>query len=204
MRAPPQMKDRALTGGAPDDRRSWSEAAEETICVGLWSEMLPKRDKESGQQRPRGVGTVPALAPSDIRIKHTKKEGDQSSRAPEQETVDPISSLKDLMVAIQSPKTEVIHKLDAVAVEVNLLRAHLHKVSDREHTAEQDSAALQVKVGLLRMAISDLQNLTTRLDERAEDSGGRSRRKTSTLWSFRTEKRVRLRNYSWKNRSQQH
>ncbi|KAJ1189324.1 hypothetical protein NDU88_006072 [Pleurodeles waltl] len=63
-------------------------------------------------------------------------ERDPSARTPEKRTEDPVSSLMNLMAAIQGSKAEVIYKIEIVAVEVNLLQADLHMVSDRVGTTE--------------------------------------------------------------------
>ncbi|KAJ1099283.1 hypothetical protein NDU88_004385 [Pleurodeles waltl] len=109
-------------------------------------------------------------------LPQTEKEGEQGLKAPEQDIEDPIPSMNDLMVAIQGSKTEEIHKIDEVAVEVNLLLADIHKILDQVGTTEQDITALQVEMGHLLKTVLDLQKLTVQLEKCAEDSEGHSRR----------------------------
>ncbi|KAJ1109559.1 hypothetical protein NDU88_006919 [Pleurodeles waltl] len=105
--------------------------------------------KHKGSKVPQTNKIVNYAQPVQPPVK-TEKERDQGLKAPEQGMEDPISSLKDLILAIQGSKTEVIPKTDVIAVEVNLLRADLHKVSDQVGTAKQDIAVLQAEVGRLR------------------------------------------------------
>ncbi|KAJ1170163.1 hypothetical protein NDU88_002044 [Pleurodeles waltl] len=79
------------------------------------------------------------------------------------------------MAAIQRSKIEVVNKIKAVVVDITLLRADLRKVSDRVTTVDQNVDELQREFRSLRNMISDLQKLIARLDERIEDSEGRSR-----------------------------
>ncbi|KAJ1148474.1 hypothetical protein NDU88_001309 [Pleurodeles waltl] len=72
---------------------------------------------------------------------------------------------------IQGSKTELVNRIEAVAIEVNLLCADLRKVLKGLAAVEQNVDALQQEVCGIRPTVSDLQKLTARLDERIEDSG---------------------------------
>ncbi|KAJ1194349.1 hypothetical protein NDU88_003638 [Pleurodeles waltl] len=89
----------------------------------------------------------------------TEKEGDQGSKALDQGTEDPFPSLKDLMVAIQGSKTEVIPKLMQQQWRSICSEQSYPKLSSRVNTAEQEMVALQVEVDHLRATVVDLQKL---------------------------------------------
>ncbi|KAJ1207741.1 hypothetical protein NDU88_003131 [Pleurodeles waltl] len=81
-------------------------------------------------------------------------------------------SLVDLMVAIHGSKAKVVNKTEAVAVDVNSLRADLLNVSDRVAMAEQNVDTLQQEVRCLCTTVSDLQKLIACLDKGIEDLEG--------------------------------
>ncbi|KAJ1092234.1 hypothetical protein NDU88_005346 [Pleurodeles waltl] len=64
--------------------------------------------------------------------------------------------MADFMAAIQGPKAEVVHKIDVVAIEVNLLHADLRKVSEGLAQTEKYVEALQQEMGVLLSVVQDL------------------------------------------------
>ncbi|KAJ1191839.1 hypothetical protein NDU88_001154 [Pleurodeles waltl] len=59
-------------------------------------------------------------------------------------------SRAELLAAVQGSRVALEGKIETVAVEVNLLRADLRKVSDKVKVAEGSIVALQMEVGALR------------------------------------------------------
>ncbi|KAJ1157650.1 hypothetical protein NDU88_010354 [Pleurodeles waltl] len=93
-------------------------------------------------------------------------------------------SLADLVEAINYSKAKMVNKIEAVAVDITSLCADLCKVSERVTDTEQNMEVLQREVCSLNATVSGLQKLTLRLDERVEDSKGRSRRKNLHFVGF--------------------
>ncbi|KAJ1215373.1 hypothetical protein NDU88_002982 [Pleurodeles waltl] len=69
-----------------------------------------------------------------------------------------------LLAANQGSRVALEGKIDTVAVEVNLLRADLRKVSDKEKAAEGSIMELQSEVGILRMQMAQATSTVGRLE----------------------------------------
>ncbi|KAJ1156057.1 hypothetical protein NDU88_008782 [Pleurodeles waltl] len=76
----------------------------------------------------------------------------------------PIPSMADLMAVIQGSKAEVVHKIDVVAIEVNLLNADLRKVTEGLVQTEKNMKTLQQEVGVLPSTVLDMQKLPACLE----------------------------------------
>ncbi|KAJ1216932.1 hypothetical protein NDU88_004530 [Pleurodeles waltl] len=75
-------------------------------------------------------------------------------------------------------------KIETMAVEVNLLRVDLRKVSDKVKAGEGSIVELQTKVGVLRKQVVQANAAVGRLEVRLEDAEGRSRRNNVRLLGF--------------------
>ncbi|KAJ1125397.1 hypothetical protein NDU88_003829 [Pleurodeles waltl] len=75
-------------------------------------------------------------------------------------------------------------KVSTVAVEVNLLRADLRKVSDKVKVAERSIVDLQTEVYTLRKQMAQVNTTVGTLEARLEDSEGISRRNNVRLLGF--------------------
>ncbi|KAJ1150786.1 hypothetical protein NDU88_003575 [Pleurodeles waltl] len=84
-------------------------------------------------------------------------------------------SLVEILAAIQGSRVALEGKIETVAVEVNLLRADLRKVSDKVKVAEGSIVELQAEVGTLRKQMAQAGSTVGRLEARLEDAEGRSR-----------------------------
>ncbi|KAJ1171573.1 hypothetical protein NDU88_003434 [Pleurodeles waltl] len=74
-----------------------------------------------------------------------------------------------ILAAIQGSRVALEGKIETLAVEVNLLRADLRKVSDKVKVAEGSIVELQMEVG------AQANSTVGRLEARLEDAEGRSR-----------------------------
>ena len=69
----------------------------------------------------------------------------------------------------------MVVKIDAVAIDVNLLRMDLRKAVDRVTEAEGSVLELKQEVKDLKETVSKLSKMSDLLENRAEDAEGRSR-----------------------------
>ncbi|KAJ1130617.1 hypothetical protein NDU88_008968 [Pleurodeles waltl] len=90
----------------------------------------------------------------------------------------------DLLAAIRGTRVALEGKIEMVAVEVNLLRADLLKVSDKVKVEEGCIVDLQTGVGTLRKQMAKVTSTVGTLEARLEESEGRSRRKNVCLLGF--------------------
>ncbi|KAJ1122584.1 hypothetical protein NDU88_001070 [Pleurodeles waltl] len=93
-------------------------------------------------------------------------------------------SLSDLLNAIEGSRSDMVAKIDSVAIEVNLLRTNIRKVVERVTTTEGHVENLQPEVAGVRDTVSSLQKLTFRLEEHIEDAKGRSQRNNLCFMAF--------------------
>ncbi|KAJ1200720.1 hypothetical protein NDU88_004541 [Pleurodeles waltl] len=83
-------------------------------------------------------------------------------------------SRAELLATIQGSRVALEGKIETVAVEMNLLRADLRKVSDKVRVAEGSIVELQTEVGALRKQMAQANSTVGRLEARLEDAEGRS------------------------------
>ncbi|KAJ1201157.1 hypothetical protein NDU88_004972, partial [Pleurodeles waltl] len=83
-------------------------------------------------------------------------------------------SMSDILNEIKGMCTELVTKINTVAVNVAILHADLRKVVHRVTEAEDNIGVLNHEVATLKDTVSSLQKLTVRLEERAEDTKGRT------------------------------
>ncbi|KAJ1129589.1 hypothetical protein NDU88_007956 [Pleurodeles waltl] len=76
----------------------------------------------------------------------------------------------ELLAAIQGSRVALEGKRETVAVEVNLLRANLRKVSDKVNVAEGSIVDLQTEGGTLRKQMAQITSTVATLEARLEDS----------------------------------
>ncbi|KAJ1209137.1 hypothetical protein NDU88_004515 [Pleurodeles waltl] len=93
-------------------------------------------------------------------------------------------SRAELLAAIQGSRVALEGKIETVAVEINLLRADLRKVSDKVKVAEGSIAELQSEVGTLQSQVAQATSTVGRLEARLDDAEGRSRRNNVRLLGF--------------------
>ncbi|KAJ1213204.1 hypothetical protein NDU88_000843 [Pleurodeles waltl] len=91
-------------------------------------------------------------------------------------------SQAETLAAIQGSRVALEGKIETVAVEVNLLRADLRKVSVK--VAEGSVVELQTEVGVLRKQMVQATSTVGRLEAQLEDAEGRSQRKNIRLLGF--------------------
>ncbi|KAJ1128021.1 hypothetical protein NDU88_006413 [Pleurodeles waltl] len=84
-------------------------------------------------------------------------------------------SQAEILAAIQGSRVALECKIETVAVEVNLLRADLRKVSDKVKVADGSIVELQAEVGTLRKQMAQAGSTVGRLEARLADAEGRSR-----------------------------
>ncbi|KAJ1210411.1 hypothetical protein NDU88_005775 [Pleurodeles waltl] len=85
----------------------------------------------------------------------------------------------------QGSKSEVDNKIETVAIEAKLLRTDLHMVAENFAVTEQNVDTLQRDVRNLCSTVTDLQKLTTCLDEHITDAEGCSQRNNLSFMGFR-------------------
>ncbi|KAJ1198313.1 hypothetical protein NDU88_002155 [Pleurodeles waltl] len=83
-------------------------------------------------------------------------------------------SWAELLAAIQASRVALEGKIETMAVEVNLLRADLRKVSDKVKVAEGSIVDLQMEVCALRKQMMQVTSTVGMLEAGLEDSEGRS------------------------------
>ncbi|KAJ1130956.1 hypothetical protein NDU88_009300 [Pleurodeles waltl] len=93
-------------------------------------------------------------------------------------------SRAELLAAIQGARVAREGKIEMVAVEMNLLRADLRKVSDKIKVVEGSIVDLQTEVGTLCKQMARVTSTVGTLEARLEDSQGRYRRKNMRLFGF--------------------
>ncbi|KAJ1111961.1 hypothetical protein NDU88_000233 [Pleurodeles waltl] len=96
--------------------------------------------------------------------------GAAEEEAATQDEVEPTRA--DLSVSIQGCRTALEHKIETLSIEVNLLRADLHKVSDKVTTAEGNIVELQVETVTLKKQMAQLTTSARELERRAEYGEG--------------------------------
>ncbi|KAJ1170304.1 hypothetical protein NDU88_002182 [Pleurodeles waltl] len=93
-------------------------------------------------------------------------------------------SRAEILAAIQGSRLTLESKIETVAVEVNLLRADLRRISDKVKVVEGLIVELQAEVGTLRKQMAQAGSTVGRLEARLEDAEGRSRRNNIRLLRF--------------------
>ncbi|KAJ1117519.1 hypothetical protein NDU88_005718 [Pleurodeles waltl] len=93
-------------------------------------------------------------------------------------------SRAELLAAIQGSRVALEGKIEMVAVDSNLLRVDLRKVSDKVKVAEGSIAELQTEVGSLRKQMGQATSTVRRLEAWLEDAEGRSRQNNVRLLCF--------------------
>ncbi|KAJ1082362.1 hypothetical protein NDU88_002530 [Pleurodeles waltl] len=93
-------------------------------------------------------------------------------------------SMSDILNEIKGTHTELVIKIDIVALDVTLLRADLHKVADTITEAGDTIGVLNREVDALKDAVSSLQKLTVHPEEWAEEVEGRSHQNNLRFRSF--------------------
>ncbi|KAJ1151894.1 hypothetical protein NDU88_004673 [Pleurodeles waltl] len=78
-----------------------------------------------------------------------------AGRGPEEETGEP--SRAELLQAIQGSRQALVGKIETVAIEVNLLRTDLHKVSDKVCAAEGSVGQPQAEVATLKKQVAAME-----------------------------------------------
>ncbi|KAJ1177080.1 hypothetical protein NDU88_002344 [Pleurodeles waltl] len=98
-------------------------------------------------------------------------------------------SRAEILAAIQGSRVAIEGKIETVAVEVNLLRADLRKVSDKVKVAEGSIVELQTEVGALRKQMVQANSMVGRLEARLEDERAGPSGITSDCWGSRSMQR---------------
>ncbi|KAJ1130649.1 hypothetical protein NDU88_009000 [Pleurodeles waltl] len=94
-------------------------------------------------------------------------------------------SQAEILATIQGSRVALEGKIETeVAVEVNLLRADLRKVSDKVKVAEGSIMELQTEVGTLPKQMVQASSTVGRLEARLEDAEGRSQQNNIRLLGF--------------------
>ncbi|KAJ1174588.1 hypothetical protein NDU88_006408 [Pleurodeles waltl] len=83
-------------------------------------------------------------------------------------------SRAEILAAVQGSRVALEGKIETVAVEVNLLRADLRKVSDKVKVAEGSIVEQQTEVGAFHKQMVQATSTVGRLEARLEDADGRS------------------------------
>ncbi|KAJ1164768.1 hypothetical protein NDU88_005202 [Pleurodeles waltl] len=135
-----------------------------------------KTDVSQGNTMEQYTTAVPTPL-SVIRV--AGSDGGQSGLLPVEEL-----SQAEILAAIQGARVALEGKIETVAVEVNLFRADLRKVSDRVKVAEGSIVELQAEVGTLRKQMAQAGSTVGRLEARLEDAEGRSRLNNIRLLGF--------------------
>ncbi|KAJ1081661.1 hypothetical protein NDU88_001839 [Pleurodeles waltl] len=73
-------------------------------------------------------------------------------------------SMADILNYIKGTPTELVTKIDTVAVDVTLLRADLRNVAERVKEAEDSTEVLNREMDTLKDTVSSRQRLTVRLE----------------------------------------
>ncbi|KAJ1216375.1 hypothetical protein NDU88_003977 [Pleurodeles waltl] len=87
----------------------------------------------------------------------------------------------EILAAIQGSRVALEGKIEMVAVEVNLLRADLRKISDKVKVAEGSIVELQAELGTLRKQMAQAGSTVGRLEARLENAEGRSQQNNFRL-----------------------
>ncbi|KAJ1159816.1 hypothetical protein NDU88_000321 [Pleurodeles waltl] len=93
-------------------------------------------------------------------------------------------SQAEILTAIQGSRMASQGKIETVAVEVNLLRVDLRKVSDKVKVAEGLIVELQAEVGTLRKQMAQAGSTVGRLEAQLEDADGCFRQNNIKLLDF--------------------
>ncbi|KAJ1102247.1 hypothetical protein NDU88_007299 [Pleurodeles waltl] len=110
-----------------------------------------------------------------VQMKTAGTERNKSAPAKEaSDSGDPL--LQEIMKAIQSLKGTIESKIDALTIDVNLLRADLRKVTDKVTTAESKINRLQAVTKRLENQVQELTKQHTAVAAKLEDKEGRSHR----------------------------
>ncbi|KAJ1113904.1 hypothetical protein NDU88_002144 [Pleurodeles waltl] len=99
-----------------------------------------------------------------------------------------------ILATIQGSRVALESKIETVAVEVNLLRADLRKVSDKVKVAEGSIVELQTEVVVLHKQMVQATSTVGRLEAQLEDAEGRSQRDSIRLLGRRRKRKSFLRN----------
>ena len=89
-----------------------------------------------------------------------------------------------LLEAIQGSREALEGQIAGVSIDVNLLRADLHKISDKVKGAERNIAVLKTKFKHLKQQVSQMTMANGILTYRVEDADGRSRQNNIRLLGF--------------------
>ncbi|KAJ1155154.1 hypothetical protein NDU88_007889 [Pleurodeles waltl] len=81
-----------------------------------------------------------------------------------------------LLAAIMGSREALEGKIESVAIEVNLFRADLWKVSGRVQITEGSISELREEVTTLRQQMAEVTSRAETLEARVENAEGRSRR----------------------------
>ncbi|KAJ1100624.1 hypothetical protein NDU88_005705 [Pleurodeles waltl] len=79
-------------------------------------------------------------------------------------------SRAEILAAIQGSRVALEGKIETVAVEMNLLRADLRKVSDKVKMVEGSIEELQMEVEVLRKQMAQASSTVGKLEARLEDA----------------------------------
>ncbi|KAJ1139760.1 hypothetical protein NDU88_006127 [Pleurodeles waltl] len=120
--------------------------------------------------------------PMPLPQRHTHTGG--SAEALEEPATEGEPTRAELLATIHGAGVALEAKIEMVAVEVNLLRADLRKVSDKVRVAEGSIVDLQTEVGTLSKQMAQVTSTVGTLEARLEDSEGRSRRNNVRLLGF--------------------
>ncbi|KAJ1153721.1 hypothetical protein NDU88_006479 [Pleurodeles waltl] len=85
-------------------------------------------------------------------------------------------SLHEIMEAIQSSRSNIELKIDAVTINVNLLRPDRRKVNDKVTTGDSHTSGLQAMTKRLEKQVQDLTKQQKVVGVKLEDQEGRARR----------------------------
>lgn len=96
----------------------------------------------------------------------------------------PEQSQAELLAAINGSRTVLETKIEALSIDVNLLRIDLRKVADKVEMAESNITELQGEVTVLKQQMAQMTTATAELELRMEDAEGCSFRSIIRVLGF--------------------
>ena len=106
----------------------------------------------------------------------SKCTGDAQDESGAQSATQTEPTLNDLMIAIQSIKSTLETKMDAMAIDLNLLRTDLGKTRDKANEVEKQVQEVTKEAVSSKQRIARLEQVTFTMAKKLEDLEGRSRR----------------------------
>ena len=108
--------------------------------------------------------------------KYAFESGDTQAESGAQSATQTEPTLKDLMIAIQSIKSTLETKMDAMAIDLTLLRTDLGKTRDKANEVEKQVQEVTKEAVSSKQRIARLEQVTFTMAKKLEDLEGRSRR----------------------------